>query len=44
VVLVGMTLIQRRDKVSVAPSVISEAGTGGLTPHIDVPDDPKEAR
>ena len=42
VVLVGMTLIQRRDDVSVAPSVISDAGgTGGMTPHIDLP--PKEA-
>jgi sulfate/thiosulfate transport system permease protein len=44
VVLVGMTLIQRRDDVSVAPSVISDAGgTAGLTPHIDLPDKPKEA-
>jgi sulfate transport system permease protein len=43
-VLLGMTLIQRRDEVATAPSVIAEAGTAGLTPHIDVPDDPKEAR
>lgn len=45
-VLLGMNLIQRRDEVATSPSVIANAGGGAaaLTPHIDIPDDPKEAQ
>ena len=43
VVLFAMNLIQRRDKSILAgPAVATEPG--GFTPHVDVPDDPKESR